>query len=162
MIKCYHIRRIELIVNTTPQLFYEGPVIAPLIAEIDSNKEDLEDIWDCCNNSCWGYREDFRGMDNYRGRFKVKFTDSYDGYCNDDLLVHMGNEFMLSLSVGWKSFPSFEEALEYSKEHSQWVRLHHENYQHPTGKEHTLEELNEIKADYESKGIHCTIIHDAK
>lgn len=157
MIKCYHARRPELVVNTEPQLFYEGLLEAPLIAGIDSDSEKLEDIWDCCNNSCWWDRSDFREMDNYNDKFKVKFTPKYMGYCNDDLIVEMKGVFFIAKSVGWKHCISFNDALEYARQHSYWCRLHSKGKQHPTGKEHTREELEQFKADYESKGIKCFI-----
>ena len=159
MIKCYHVRRIELVVDTDPQLFYQGPVITPLIATIDSDKEDLEDIWDCCNNSCWWDREDFRQMKDYKGQFNVEFTDDYSGYCNDDLIVEMGGKYHLAKSCGWKEFDSFKEAVEYSKSHSQWVQLHYKNKQHPEDREMSVDELNLIMDEYTNNGIRCRLIH---
>lgn len=153
MIKCYHARRVELVVDSEPQLFFQGQLTAPLIATIESDKEDLEDVWDCCNNSCWWGRRDFRRMRNYKDKFKVKFTEKYGGFCNDDLIVEMGGVFHVAKSCGWTRFKTFSAALHYCEEHSHWCQLHEKNRQHPTGKEHTEEELNAISKEYQDKGF---------
>lgn len=160
MIKCYHARRIELVVDRNPQLFFQGPVIAPLIATINSDDEDLEDIWDCCNNSCWWNGKDFRRMKDYRGKFKVDFTDDYSGYCNSDLIVEIKGGYMLAQSVGWKRFDTFESAVEYAKDNALWLQLHSKSKQYPEGSELTMDELKSIKNKYESKGFRCRILHD--
>lgn len=160
MIKCYHVRRIELVVDTEPQLFFQGPVIAPLIATIDSDDEDVEDIWYCCNNSCWWDHKVFREMKDYKGKFKVDFTDDYIGFCNDDLIIENGNKYWLAEEWGWKDFYSFESALKYAKKHAQWVRLHKKSEQYPEGKELTMDELNTIKDKYEKENIKCFIMRD--
>ena len=160
MIKCYHVRRIELVVDSNPQLFFQGPVIVPLIATIHSDDEDLEDIWDCCNNSCWWGREDFRQMKDYKGKFKVDFTDDYSGYCNSDLIVDMRGKFALAESVGWKFFDAFDDAVKFAKDHAFWLQLHSKNRQHPEGRELTMDELKSIKDKYESEGFRCRILRD--
>lgn len=102
-IKCYHARRVELVIETEPyQTYYQGPIIAPLIATIESKEENLENIWDCCNNGCWWDNKDFRKMTNYQDKFKVNFTKDYLGYCNSDLIVEMNNMFYVAKSFGWK------------------------------------------------------------
>lgn len=153
MIKCYHVRRVELVVLSDPTLYYDGPVISPLIATIDSDKENLNDIWDCCNNSCWWEYKNYRKMDNYKDKFKVKFTKDYMGYCNSDLIVEMNNLFYVAKSIGWHTTRTFEDAVNYCINHAYWVQLASKDYQHPTGLEHTIEELRAIKADYKTKGI---------
>jgi len=158
MIKCYHARRVELVIDTEPQLFYDGPMISPLVATIDSNNESLEDIWDCCNNSCWWGRKDFRRMRNYKDKFKVKFTEDYSGYCNDDLIVEMGGVYHVAESCDWAHYKSFESALMHCRNHSHWCQIHYKNYQHPTGIEHTMSELYNIKLQYENNGIRCYLI----
>lgn len=112
MIRCYHARKGS-----------DNEIVAPLIATIDSNEEHLEDLWDCCNNSCWwGGDEDFAKMTNYKGKFNVEFTPEYRGYCNDDLIVEMQGQFYVSKSFGWDSCASFESALDYCKKNSFWCR----------------------------------------
>ena len=156
MIKCYHARRVELVVDSEPQLFFQGELIYPLIAEIDSDKEDLEDIWDCCNNSCWWGRKDFRRMRNYKDKFKVKFTNEYAGICNDDLIVEMEGKFRVALSCGWRTYKTLSRAVQHCKERSYWCRLWSKNKQHPTGgTEHTMNELLEFKKQYEDQGYEC-------
>lgn len=162
MIKCYHARRVELVVDTEPQLFYDGPMISPLIATIDSDNESLEDIWDCCNNSCWWGRKDFRRMRNYKNKFRVKFTEEYSGYCNDDLIVEIDGYYHVAQSFGWRQCNSFESALRYCREHSLWCQIHCKNHQHPTGKEHTMDELEYFKKFYENNGKKVYIIRDAR
>ena len=162
MIRCYHARRVELVVDTEPQLFYDGPMISPLIATIDSDKESLEDIWDCCNNSCWWGRRDFRRMKNCRNKFKVKFTKEYSGYCNDDLIVEMNGVYYVAKRCGWEECSSFESALMYCRYHSIWRQLHDKDHQHPTGKEHTMDELRQFKKSYNKQGIKAYIIRDAR
>ena len=158
MIKCYHARRVELVVDSDPQLLFQGQLITPLIAEIESDKEDLEDIWDCCNNSCWWGRRDFRRMRNYKDKFRVKFTKDYSGYCNDDLIVEMDGEFHIALSSGWTKVSSFEAAKRYCEAHSYWCQLREKNRQHPTGRAHTDEELAVINKEYQDKGFK-TFLH---
>lgn len=158
-IKCYHARRVELVVDSKPQMFFEGPLITPLIATITTDDDyelNLEDIWDCCNNSCWWDHEDFRKMEDYKGKFKVKFTDDYSGYCNDDLIVEVNGKFHVSLSWGWETLDSFHDAIEYCKEHAYWCQLHEQGKQHPLGRECTMEELQL----FEKLFIKCRIIHD--
>ena len=99
-------------------------------------------------------------MTDYKGIFNVKFTDRYSGYCNDDLLVEMDGKFYLALSCGWKEFSTFNEAVGYSKEHSQWVCIHSVNRQHPEGRELTMDELHSIQKEYEDRGFHTFIYRD--
>ncbi len=155
MIKCYQVRRLELVVDKEPTLFYQGPIVVPLIATIDSNEENLEDIWDCCNNSCWWGREDYKQMTEYKGKFAVEFTDDYSGFCNDDLIVAMNGKVFLAKSVGWKEFSSLSDAVDDACEHSHWVQLHDKNTQHPEGRELSMKELQDIKNEYEARGIKC-------
>ena len=162
MIKCYHARRVELVVDIEPQLFYDGPMISPLIATIDSDNESLEDIWDCCNNSCWWKGKDFRRMRNYKNKFRVKFTKEYSGYCNDDLIVEINGRYHVAKSCGWEQCDSFESALMYCREHSSWCQIHSRGRQHPTGKEHTMDELEYFKNIYENNGEKVYIIRDAR
>jgi len=111
MIKCYHARKND-----------NNEVIAPLIATINADSAELEDLWDCCNNSCWWDRADYASMTDYKGKFGVEFTPEYHGYCNDDLIVEMQGQFHVALSHGWGCFPSFEEALNHCKKNSYWCQ----------------------------------------
>lgn len=161
-IKCYHARRVELVVDSEPTLFFEGPLITPLIATIvlDAVAFDLEDIWDCCNNSCWWDHNDFRSMNDYKGKFKVEFTEDYSGYCNDDLIVEVNGLYYVALSCGWEMLNSFDDAVEYCREHAHWCRLHGQNKQHPIGRECTMGELSQLKEKYEKQGLKCRLRHD--
>ena len=160
MIKCYHSRRIELVIDSEPQLFFQGPLITPLIAAIDSDKEELEDIWDCCNNSCWYDRKSFRQMKKYKDKFRVRFTKDYSGYCNDDLIVEMGCKFFVSRSCGWTDFDTFDDAVRYCRDHSFWCYLNGKNKQHPIGREGSVDELKNLAKEYTRKGIHARILKD--
>ena len=114
MIKCYHARPKTHESNSE--------IVAPLIATIQADNAHLEDIWDCCNNSCWWDRADFRLMTDYKDKFKVEFTSDYEGICNDDLIVEMQDKFHVALSHGWTAFSTFEEAFDYCKKHSYWCQ----------------------------------------
>ena len=156
-IKCYHARRVELVVDSDPQMFIQGPVIAPLIATIttdDEYKLNLEDMWDCCNNSCWWDREDFRSMKDYKGKFKVDFTGDYSGYCNDDLIIEENGKYHVAKSYGWTEFDSFDDAFNYCVEHSHWCYLYGKS------KHCSFDELAEYKAKYEAQGFKCRIFRD--
>lgn len=160
MIKCYHVRRVQLVIDKETQLFYDGPIIAPLIATIDSNIEELEDIWDCCNNSCWYDRGNYMSMTNYRDKFSVKFTNDYSGYCNDDLIVEMNGLYHVAKRCGWHKASSLDDAIKYCERHSNWCELHDKGHQFPTGREHTIDELNIIKLQYENQGFKCYLHRD--
>lgn len=159
-IKCYHARRVELVINSKPQMFIQGPVVAPLIATIttdDEYKLNLEDIWDCCNNSCWWDREDFRNMKDYKGKFKVEFTDDYSGCCNDDLIVEENGKYHVAESVGWKDFDSFDGACYHCVEHSHWCQLYGKSKQYPIGEACSFDELAEYKEKYEAQSFKCRL-----
>lgn len=162
-IKCYHARRVQLVIDSEPQMFFEGPMITPLIAIIttdDEYKLSKEEIWDCCNNSCWWDHEDFRSMDDYRGKFRVRFTDDYSGYCNDDLIVEADGVFYVSRSFGWETLSSFNEAVKYCREHSYWCQLHTQGKQYPVGRECSMEALEQFKKMYEGMNFKCYLIHE--
>ena len=160
MIKCYHVRRIEMCAELPnkpeqPQLFFQGPLIAPHVATIDKDEWSLEEIWDCCNNSCWWDEEDYKQMKDYQGQFAVEFTDKYMGYCNDDLIIEMKGKLHVAKDYGWEECNTFEEALGYVEEHGDWMQIQEKNYQHPEGRELTMDEINKIKKEYEAKGYKC-------
>lgn len=158
MIKVYQVKRPELVVEGAAphQLFYQGELRKLLIAEIDSDKENLEVIWDCCNNSCWlDEDEDWRNMTSYERcgtEFNVKFTNNYEGYCNSDIIVEMDGKFHAAESVGWHETSSLEEASQYIKNHSWLCALHSESDYYPAGRELSIQELRNIKTEAEDKG----------
>lgn len=159
-IKCYHARRVQLTIDSDAldfQLFIQGPVVAPLIATIDSDEEPLEDIWDCCNNSCWCHRKDWYRMRNYKNRFRVKFTDDYRGYCNDDLIVEMNSKFYVAKSSGWTSFKFLSDAIVYCAKNAFWCKIYSKSDQYPIGKAVSMDDLESYKKQYETKGFDCSI-----
>lgn len=115
MIKCYHARR------THKDHIFE----VPLIATIYSDKEDVDIIWDCCNNSCWWNGSDYLKMKEYNRfgtNFRVDFTSKYWGYCNDDLIIEMGGKYYCSLPMGWKELDTLESAIEFCRQNSHFCR----------------------------------------
>ena len=95
-------------------------------------------------------------MKDYKGKFKVEFTDAYSGCCNDDLIVEENGKYHVA-EIGWKDFDSFGDAFNHCVEHSSWCHLHSKSKQYPIGDVCSFDELVEYKAKYEAQGFKCRL-----